>query len=73
MSPNQLNTDGYTHLFYAFASIDPASFTITTANAADVQGMKDFTALSADGKLKTWIAVGGFDFSDDGTPTHNTW
>lgn len=34
--------------------------------------MREFTALARNG-LQTWIAVGGFDFSDEGTPTHTTW
>ncbi|ETS74683.1 hypothetical protein PFICI_13167 [Pestalotiopsis fici W106-1] len=73
VAPNQLNTDGYTHLFFSFASIDPQSFRITPAHPDDVQGMKDFTALSKDGKLQTWIAVGGFDFSNPEAATHTTW
>ena len=32
---------------------------------------KEFTALKSKG-VETWIAVGGFDFSDPG-PTHTTW
>jgi chitinase len=35
--------------------------------------MKEFTALSKGGKLKTWIAVGGFDFSNPEVATHRTW
>ena len=34
--------------------------------------MREFTGLATNG-LQTWIAVGGFDFSDEGTPTHTTW
>jgi chitinase len=34
--------------------------------------MREFTGLAKDG-LQTWIAIGGFDFSDEGTPTHTTW
>jgi hypothetical protein len=33
--------------------------------------MKEFTALKSS-KLQTWIAVGGYDFSDKGK-THTTW
>jgi chitinase len=60
-------------LFYAFAFIDPTSFNIVAAHPDDEAMMKEFTALSSDGKLKTWIAIGGFDFSDPGTATHTTW
>ena len=34
--------------------------------------MKQFTALKSS-SLQTWFAVGGFDFSNAGTSTHNTW
>ncbi|KAI1854021.1 hypothetical protein JX266_001162 [Neoarthrinium moseri] len=73
VAPSQLNTKGYTHLFFSFASIDPQSFRITPAHPDDVQGMKDFTALSKGGNLQTWIAVGGFDFSNPEAATHTTW
>lgn len=70
--PRQLNTTGYTHLFYSFATIDPVLFTIQEADPSDPDLMKEFTALKVDGKLQTWIAVGGFDFSDNNTATHYT-
>lgn len=35
--------------------------------------MREFTDLSKDGKLQTWIAIGGFDFSNENTSTHTTW
>jgi chitinase len=72
VSPNQLNTTGYTHLFYSFAFIDPVSYRIVPAHADDPTMMREFTALSGNG-LQTWIAIGGFDFSDPGTATHTTW
>jgi chitinase len=72
VSPKQLNTTGYTHLFYSFASIDPVAFIIAPAHADDPAMMREFTSLAKPG-LKTWIAIGGFDFSDKGTPTHKTW
>jgi chitinase len=34
--------------------------------------MQEFTSL-ASSKLKTWIAVGGFDFSNPEAATHKTW
>jgi chitinase len=73
VTPKQLNTTGYTHLYYAFASIDPVTFQVTPAHPDDDAMMKEFTSLSRTGNLKTWIAIGGFDFSDPGTPTHSTW
>jgi chitinase len=32
----------------------------------------EFTALKSQ-RVETWIAVGGFDFSDPNTTTHYTW
>jgi chitinase len=71
-APRDLDTTDYTHLYYSFASIDPATYHITPAHADDPAMMREFTGLAKDG-LQTWIAVGGFDFSDEGTPTHTTW
>ncbi|KAI8254607.1 Chitotriosidase-1 [Colletotrichum sp. SAR11_239] len=73
VTPKQLDTKGYTHLFFSFAFIDPAAFTIATAHPDDVPLMKEFTDLSKDGNLQTWIAVGGFDMSNPEAATHKTW
>jgi len=71
IAPKDLKTEAYTHLYFSFASIDPNSFKITPANPADVDMFTEFTALKSS-KLQTWIAIGGYDFSDPG-PTHTTW
>ncbi|KAK3984687.1 glycoside hydrolase superfamily, partial [Cladorrhinum sp. PSN332] len=70
--PDEIQWQNYTHLFFAFASVNPQTFAVVPANPADHQLMLDFTALKRHG-VQTWIAVGGFDFSDPGTPTHTTW
>ncbi|KPM40559.1 hypothetical protein AK830_g5976 [Neonectria ditissima] len=72
-TPKQLDTKGFTHLFYSFAFIDPTSFKVVPAHDDDPKQMREFTALSKDGKLKTWIAIGGFDFSNPEAKTHHTW
>jgi chitinase len=72
VAPRDLNTTGYTHLFYSFATIDPATYRIAPAHSDDPAMMREFTGQAKDG-LQTWIAIGGFDFSDEGTPTHTTW
>jgi len=41
------------------------------ADPGDVPMYSEFTALQSD-SLETWIAIGGFDFSDPG-PTFNAW
>ena len=71
VSPSQINTGGLTHLYYAFAKIDPHNFATIPANDGDTDRYPEFTKLQSS-KLKTWIAIGGFDFSDPG-PTRDTW
>jgi chitinase len=58
-------------LYFAFASINPSTYQITPSNPADTTLMTEFTALKSS-TLETWIAIGGFDFSDVGS-THTTW
>ncbi|KAK3208706.1 hypothetical protein GRF29_77g1643686 [Pseudopithomyces chartarum] len=70
--PADIDTKGYTHLYYAFASINPESFSVVPADSGDPELYTQFTALKSKG-IKTWIAVGGFDFSDADKPTHGTW
>lgn len=72
VSPRQLNTTGYTHLFYSFASINPVTFEIADAHPDDPAMMREFTSLQTS-SLRTWIAIGGFDFSNNNTATHTTW
>ncbi|KAF5845875.1 hypothetical protein GGP41_008376 [Bipolaris sorokiniana] len=66
--PNDIKAKDYTHLFFSFASIDPKTFRIRPWDDADIPLMKEFTALDTN----TWIAVGGYTFSDEGN-THTTW
>ncbi|KAI0506840.1 glycoside hydrolase superfamily [Xylaria bambusicola] len=72
ITPDQIQTDGYTHLFFAFASVDPKLFTIKPWDENDIPLMTAFTGLKTS-TLQTWIAVGGYDFSDKDKPTHTTW
>ncbi|CAG7560691.1 unnamed protein product [Fusarium equiseti] len=72
-TPKQLDTKGFTHLFYSFAFIDPVSFKVTPAHNDDAKQMREFTGLSKGSNLKTWIAIGGYDMSNENTPTHTTW
>jgi GH18 family chitinase len=71
IAPSQIDTNGLTHLNLAFASIDPTSFNITPTDPGDLALYAQFTALKS-AAMQTWIAVGGFDFSDPG-PTHTIW
>ncbi|KAF2492808.1 glycoside hydrolase [Lophium mytilinum] len=69
--PEQINTTGLTHLYFAFAYIDPATYSIVPADPADVELIPRFTALKTQ-TMQTWVAVGGWSFSDPG-PTQGTW
>ncbi|KAM7215280.1 class III chitinase, partial [Rhypophila decipiens] len=70
--PADINSTGYTHLYFAFASMNPATFEVVPADPGDVQLMREFTALQGP-YLKTWIAIGGYGFSDNTSATHTTW
>ncbi|KAM7183639.1 Glycoside hydrolase superfamily [Rhypophila sp. PSN 637] len=72
IAPKDIISTGYTHLYYSFASINPTTFAVVPAEPADVPLYTEFTALKSRG-LQTWIAVGGFDFSDANQATHGTW
>ncbi|KAL8637213.1 MAG: hypothetical protein Q9228_005493 [Teloschistes exilis] len=71
ISPSQIDISGLTHLYFAFAKIDPGSFVVVPDRAEDIPLYTAFTALKSS-TLQTWIAIGGFDFSDPG-PTRTTW
>lgn len=81
MEPKDLDTTGYTHIFYAFGFIHPSTFEVVPAHVDDDELMKKFTALAVSEDdpdpekkpLKTWLAIGGFDFSNNNTITHTTW
>jgi chitinase len=70
-----VNTSAYTHLYWAFATIDPSTFKVVPANPRDVDYYPAFTNLEKTSThgLKTWISMTGFDFSDANTSTHTTW
>lgn len=72
MTPQQINTAGYTHLYFAFASINPATYQVEPADSQDEALYTQFTSLKSS-TLQTWIAVGGGDFSRPGEPTFTTW
>ncbi|KAK7956544.1 uncharacterized protein PG986_005766 [Apiospora aurea] len=47
--PADIASKGYTHLYYAFASIDPNSFGVVPAHSGDVELYEQFTALKSRG------------------------
>ena len=52
IAPKDIVSTGYTHLYYAFASINPNTFTVTPADPGDVALYKEFNSLQSRG-LKT--------------------
>ncbi|KAI0364301.1 glycoside hydrolase, partial [Pilatotrama ljubarskyi] len=66
--PDNIPASGYTHLNYAFASIDPVTFEIVPASDSDVPQYTAFTNLKqSNPTLKTYISVGGWSFNDPPT------
>ncbi|KAL8830646.1 MAG: hypothetical protein Q9170_005645 [Blastenia crenularia] len=71
ITPAQINAADLTHLFFAYASIDPGNFSVLASHPEDIGLYEQFTSRKTS-SLQTWIAVGGFDFSSLG-PNHETW
>lgn len=65
--PEQIPLGIYTHLNYAFASIDPNNFNVVPTYSTDPGLYTRLTALKAqDPDLKVNIAIGGWSFNDPG-------
>lgn len=60
-----------THLNYAFAFIDPKSYELTTMDDETPEELWKITVDTKkyNPKLKVFVAVGGWTFSDNGTVT----
>ncbi|KAH8883396.1 glycoside hydrolase, partial [Thozetella sp. PMI_491] len=71
--PENVPVGVYSHLNFAFASVDPATFAIVPADPADVELYKRLTDMkNMDPQLKVYIAIGGWAFNDPG-PTANVF
>ncbi|OBT95158.1 hypothetical protein VE01_07296 [Pseudogymnoascus verrucosus] len=71
--PEQIPSDIYSHINFAFASIDPTTFELVPADVADIDLYKRVANLKAkDINLKVLISVGGWTFNDPG-PTATTF
>lgn len=63
-------TGVYTHLNYAFAIIDPETYSVMATNDDETDLMKRLVALKrSDPSLKVNIAIGGWSFNDPGATT----
>ncbi|KAK1145844.1 hypothetical protein N8T08_003790 [Aspergillus melleus] len=71
--PEQIPPNVYTHLNYAFATINPDTFEVGPVSKAEGALMKRLTALKrAQTSLRVNIAIGGWTFNDVG-PTATTF
>jgi len=71
--PEQIPKFIYTHLIFAFATIDPISFEVKLAVSNDEDLVKRLTNLKkADPGLSVYVALGGWTFNDPG-PTATTF
>ena len=71
--PEQIPTNVYTHLNFAFAGIDPNTFEIVPASMWDIDLYKRMVNLKKrDPSLQVFIAIGGWTFNDPG-PTERTF
>lgn len=72
--PEQIPLGVYTHLNYAFASIDPVTFEVVPSSTSDPDMYRRLTDLKwRDPSLKVFIAIGGWTFNDEGQKTRTTF
>lgn len=65
--PEQIPRGVYTHLNFAFATINPQTLQLQPVARADIELYQRLNSLKlADPNLKTYIAVGGWAFNDPG-------
>ncbi|TVY56649.1 Chitotriosidase-1 [Lachnellula suecica] len=58
--PSQIDTSGLSHLNFAFATIDPASFAVIPSDPNEILLYHQFTSLkSRRPPLETWISING--------------
>ncbi|KGO47650.1 Glycoside hydrolase, superfamily [Penicillium expansum] len=66
--PEQIPSSVYTHLNYAFATIDPKTFAVMANNEREAGIMKRLVALkTTNPQMKVNIAIGGWAFNDPGS------
>ncbi|KAF5227461.1 hypothetical protein FAUST_11765 [Fusarium austroamericanum] len=71
--PEQIPLGVYTHLNFAFATVNPKTFEVLPSSASDVRLYKRLASLKKqDPDLKVMIAIGGWTFNDPG-PTATTF
>ncbi|KAH8901608.1 glycoside hydrolase [Thozetella sp. PMI_491] len=74
MMPETIPWGSYTHINFAFASIDPRSFEVVPSDLRDLELYARLTAMKrlAPG-LQVWISIGGWAMNDPDQPTATTF
>ncbi|WXC44132.1 hypothetical protein QX201_003867 [Fusarium graminearum] len=71
--PEQIPDGLYTHINFAFATIDPITFKVGPSSETDIGLIRRLMTLKKrDPKLKVYVAIGGWSFNDPG-PTYHTF
>ncbi|KAF2018022.1 glycoside hydrolase family 18 protein [Aaosphaeria arxii CBS 175.79] len=74
MTPEQIPYGVYTHLNFAFATIDPSSFEVkATSDMAEALMSRIGNVRLLQAGVEIWIAIGGWTFSDSNQATHKTF
>ncbi|KAJ4245209.1 hypothetical protein NW762_014079 [Fusarium torreyae] len=74
MVPSSFPQGIYTHIYFAFGSIDPKTFQVVPSNKQDEKLYRQLRALKTrDIGQELWLSIGGWTFSDDGSPTATTF
>lgn len=74
MPPYSIPQGVYSHIYFAFGSIDPDTFEVIPAEQGDEALYPQLEALQMrDLDLEVWLSIGGWDFSDSDEPTASTF
>ncbi|ODM14596.1 hypothetical protein SI65_09941 [Aspergillus cristatus] len=74
MIPQSIPQSVYSHIYFAFGSIDPGTFEVIPTSEEDEVLYPQLQALqSRDLSQELWLSIGGWDFSDYDVPTATTF